>query len=159
MLYDEDIIPAEEGDLFVEEIQQISETDEGYLSIEDVMPEPEVLEDENDTLLQDEMTIEENQLFEESEIEISDEIVSDIQDTGETVEDERKIELARSEQEEQHSQNLENQTENIEACMEVILSNQKIQADNINMMMSVQVFLTGAILGSIVMICYLIKLG
>lgn len=158
MLYDEEIIPVEEGELYIEEIQELSET-EDYLSIEDVMPAPEVLEDENDTLLQEELTIEENQLFEESEIEISSQSVSDIQVQTETVEDERKNEQAGSDQEQEQEQEEEISTDNIEACVEVIVKNQKIQADNINMIMSIQLFLTGAILGSIVMICYLIKLG
>lgn len=158
MLYDEELIPAEEGDLFIEEIQEVFET-EDYLSIEDVMPDPEILEDENDTLLQEELTIEENQLFEDSELEILDESISDIQEQDEAIEDERKIEQAGTDQEQEQEQEEEISIDNIEACMEVIVKNQKIQADNINMIMSVQLFLTGTILGSIVMICYLIKLG
>lgn len=158
MLYDEELIPTEEGDLYIEEIQEVSET-EDYLSIEDVMPAPEVLEDENDTLLQEELKIEENQLYEDSELEILDESISGIQEQDEAIEDERKIEQAGADQEQEQEQEEEISTDNIVACMEVIVKNQKIQADNINMIMSVQLFLTGAILGSIVMICYLIKLG
>lgn len=158
MLYDEELIPAEEGDLFIEEIQEVSET-EDYLSIEDVMPAPEVLEGENDTLLQEEMTIDDNLLFEDTELEISNQSISDIQVQDETVEDERKNEQAGADQEQEQRLEQENQSENIQACMEVLIANQKVQSDNINMMMSVQIFLTGAILGSIVMICYLVKLG
>lgn len=158
MLYDEELIPTEEGDLYIEEIQEVSET-EDYLSIEDVMPAPEVLEDENDTLLQEELKIEENQLYEDSELEILDESISGIQEQDEAIEDERKIEQAGTDQEQEQEQEEEISIDNIEACMEVIVKNQKYQADNINMIMSVQLFLTGAILGSIVMICYLIKLG
>lgn len=159
MLYEDEFIPTEEGDLFIEEMQEVSETEEGYLSIEDVMPAPEVLEDENDTLLQEEMTIDDNLLFEDTELEISNQSISDIQVQNETVEDERKNEQAGADQEQEQRQEQENQSENIQACMEVLIANQKVQSDNINMMMSVQIFLTGAILGSIVMICYLVKLG
>lgn len=159
MLYEDELIPTEEGDLFIEEMQEVSETEEGYLSIEDVMPPPEMLEDENDTLLQEEMTIDDNLLFEDTELEISNTSISDIQVQDETVEDERKNEQAGDDQEQEQRQEQENESENIQACMEVLIANQKVQSDNINMMMSVQIFLTGAILGSIVMICYLIKLG